>query len=117
MGTVHRWARKAPSPEDPILREIIQRLVEAYHPERIYLFGSTARGEAGPYSDYDIMLVLPDDVPEEVRSEDRAYQALRGTGVAADVLVWTRQDFDGRLHLKASLPSAIVQEGKLLYAA
>ncbi len=42
---------------DPILIDIVRRLVEAYHPEHIYLFGSRARGEAGPDSDYDILVM------------------------------------------------------------
>ena len=33
------------------------------------------------------------------------------------VVVWTLADFDGRLHLKASLPATVVREGLLLYAA
>jgi predicted nucleotidyltransferase len=49
---------------DPILIDIVHRLVDAYRPERIYLFGSRARGEAGPDSDYDILVVIPDDAPE-----------------------------------------------------
>jgi predicted nucleotidyltransferase len=40
--------------DDPKLAEIVRRLVEAYQPERIYLFGSKARGEANPNSDYDM---------------------------------------------------------------
>src|ERR1017187_10362282 len=40
----------APSPRDPLLGEIVRRLVDVYRPERIYLFGSTARGDAGPDS-------------------------------------------------------------------
>jgi len=47
--------------------EIVRRLVELYRPERIYLFGSSARGTAGPDSDYDFMVVVPDDTPREVR--------------------------------------------------
>ena len=117
MSTVRTWQRKVPSAGDPIVGEIVRRLVEAYQPVRIYLFGSAARGDAGADSDYDIMVVVSDDAPHQLRREDRAYQALRGTGVAADVLVWTRKDFDARLHLKASLPSAIVRDGILLYAA
>ena len=39
---------------DPALAEVVRRLVEAYEPERIYLFGSVARGESGPDSDYDL---------------------------------------------------------------
>ena len=41
-----------------MLAEIVRRLVEAYHPERIFLFGSWARGDAGPVSDYDLMVVV-----------------------------------------------------------
>jgi predicted nucleotidyltransferase len=46
---------------DPTLAEIVRRLVAAYQPERIYLFGSVARGEAGPDSDYDLLVIVPDD--------------------------------------------------------
>ena len=48
---------------------------------------------------------------------EEVHQALRGTGVAADVIVWTRSALDARLHLRASFPSTVVAEGKLLYAA
>jgi len=106
-----------PSIDAPVLAEIVRRLTEAYRPERIYLFGSTARGNAGPDSDYDLMIIVPEDAPPQLRSEDLAYRALRGTGTAADVLVWTRNHFDKQLHLKASLPSTIVREGRLLYGA
>lgn len=108
---------RTPTASDPALVEVVRRLVEAYRPERIYLFGSVARGDAGPDSDYDIMLVVPDDAPPERRDCDLAYRALRGLGIAKDVLVWTRSEFEKRLHLKASLPSTIVREGKLLHAA
>ena len=99
--------------KSPILREIVRRLIEAYQPERVYLFGSKARGDWGGDSDFDLMLVVSDHAPSERRRV--AYQVLRGTATAADVLVWTRQAFDGRLHLQASLPHTIVSEGKLLY--
>src|ERR1039458_1439303 len=42
---------KGPSTEDPVLGVIIGRLVEIFRPDRIYLFGSAARGDAGPDSD------------------------------------------------------------------
>ena len=108
---------KPPSADDPVLSEVVRRLAEVYHPLRIYLFGSTARGDAGPNSDYDLMVIVPEDALPQLQSEDLAYRALRGTGTAADVLVWTRNDFDGQLHLKASLPSTIIREGRLLYGA
>ncbi|MBI4832551.1 MAG: nucleotidyltransferase domain-containing protein [Candidatus Lindowbacteria bacterium] len=102
---------------DPALAEIVKRLVEAFRPERIYLFGSKARGDTDPDSDYDLMLIVPDDAPPEQRRSRRAYETLRGTGTAADVLVLTRHSFQSRLHLAASLPATVEREGKLLYAA
>jgi len=48
---------------DPMLTELLRRLVQAYEPERVYLFGSRARGEGGPDSDYDLLLVVADDAP------------------------------------------------------
>jgi predicted nucleotidyltransferase len=106
-----------PSAADPVLAEVVRRLQELYHPEQIYLFGSTARGESGPDSDYDLMVIVADSTPIALRDSGRAYKAIWRLGVATDVLVWTRSDFEERLELKASLPSTIAREGKLLYAA
>jgi hypothetical protein len=108
---------KPPSADDPTLPEMVRRLVEAYHPLRIYLFGSAARGDAGPDSDFDIMVVVPDDAPRGQQDCEIGYRALWGVGLAKDILVWTKTEFEKRLHLRASLPSTIMQEGKLLYAA
>jgi predicted nucleotidyltransferase len=102
---------------DPVLAEIVSNLVEAYEPLTIYLFGSKARGEAGPDSDYDLMVIVPDDAPPERRRSRLAYERLWDTGSAADVLVWTQEAFISRSHLKASLPGVILREGRLLYAA
>ena len=96
---------------------IVERLAEAYEPDRIYLFGSKARGDYGPDSDFDLLVVVPDDAPEDRKRSRLAYERLWGTGTAADVLVWTRGRFESRAHLRASLPGTILQEGRLLYAA
>ncbi len=102
---------------DPTLAELLRRLEAAYGPERVYLFGSRARGEAGPDSDYDLLLVVPDDAPPERKRARLAYEVLRGTGVAADVIVWTRRDFDARLGVVTSLPATVVREGRVLLGA
>ena len=103
--------------EDPALAEVVRRLVAAYEPDRIYLFGSYARGDPGPDSDYDLMVVVPDSAPPERRRAQLAYRALRGTGTAADVLVATKGYFETRLRVRASLPATIAREGALLYGA
>jgi predicted nucleotidyltransferase len=102
---------------DPALVEVVRRLVDAYRPDRVYLFGSKARGDAGPDSDFDLLLVVSDNAPEDRRASRLAYEVLWGTGTAADVLVCTRSYFDARLHLAASLPATVVREGILLHAA
>lgn len=101
--------------QDPALAEVVRRLVEAYQPERIYLFGSKARGQAGPDSDYDLLVIVSDEAPPERRRAKLAYDVLWGTGTAADVLVQTLEYFRSRLHLRASLPATVVREGRLLH--
>jgi len=100
--------------DDRTLAELVRRLVEAFQPERILLFGSKARGEAGPDSDYDLLVLVGDGAPTERRRSRKAYQAFRGTRTAADVLVWSQQEFERRLHVTASLPATINREGILL---
>jgi predicted nucleotidyltransferase len=99
------------------LAEILAPLIAAYEPERIYLFGSRARGDQGPNSDFDLMVVVTDSTTPQRQRSRLAYEVLRGTGTAADVLVLTRTRFESRLHLPASLPATVTREGKLLYAA
>jgi excisionase family DNA binding protein len=109
--------RAAASQADPVLSEIVRRLVEAYEPERVYLFGSAARGESGPDSDYDVLLVVPDDASPERRRARLAYQVLWGVGAAVDVLVWRRGAFDERAEVPTSLSAVVLREGILLHAA
>ena len=102
--------------DDPALREIVRRLAEAYHPLQIYLFGSKARGTAGPDSDYDLLVVMRDDAPPELQNSKLAYQTLWGVRGATDVLVCTEGWFRSRATVITSLPATVIREGKLLYA-
>jgi excisionase family DNA binding protein len=102
---------------DPVLAEIVRRLEEAYEPEAMYLFGSAARGEVGPNSDYDVLLVVPDDASAERLRARRAYEVLWGIGVAVDVLVWRQSAFDEGAAVPTSLPAAVLREGIVLHAA
>ncbi len=101
--------------DDPQLAELVRRLVAAYRPERVFLFGSRARGEAGPDSDYDLLVVVPDDSAVDRTRSRLGYQALRGTGVAADVVVWRRSSFERRAHVRTSLPYTALHEGVVLH--
>jgi len=103
--------------QDQAIEEITRRLVDYFHPERIYLFGSAARGDGGPESDLDFCVVLPDDASPGLYGPG-VHRALWDVGTAADVVRWPASDFDARAaHVKASLPATILREGKVLYDA
>lgn len=104
---------------DAFLKKLVTLFVKEYRPEKIYLFGSKARGNSNSDSDYDIMIVVPDHTPKSVRKIGRAHELMWKAELteAVDVLVWTKSQFESVIHLKASLPAVVVEEGKLLYAA
>ena len=101
------------------LQQAIQQLVTTLAPTRVYLFGSQARGTAGPDSDYDLMVVVPPFTAAAAlpgfKRDRLAYRALRNMPFAKDVMVWTEREFAGRLHLPASLPATVVREGLVIY--
>ena len=102
---------------EPPLAEAVRRPVDALGPERIYLFGSRARGDGRADSDYDLMVVVPaSDLPPHRRAQ-LAYLALRDVRVAADILVWTRDEFERLVPVAGSLAATVLRDGRLLYAA
>lgn len=102
---------------DSVVGKIVQRLVSALSPERIYLFGSQARGDAGPDSDYDFLVVVRTSTLPRYRRDQAAFDALLGVGVAKDVLVLTHDEFERQRTVVCSLPATVEREGMLLYAA
>jgi len=102
---------------DSRLDDVVRRLVEAYQPESIYLFGSIARGDGDVESHYDLLIIVPNDAPAERRRSRLAYEVLRGTGTPVDALVCSHDWFFSRVHLRASLPATVLREGRLLHAA
>jgi uncharacterized protein len=81
------------TPDPAILDEMVRRMVETVHPLRIVLFGSAARGEMGPNSDLDTLVVMPDgcDCHEVTKLLIRR---LRGLGRAKDIVVVQQSDVD-----------------------
>lgn len=99
------------------LAGVLERLIAALEPERIYVFGSQARGEATPDSDVDLLLVVPrSDLPSHQRDQ-MAYHAVGPHLVALDLMVWTNAEFERRRSVVSSLPATVLREGRLLFAA
>ncbi len=102
--------------QDAAIKEITRRLVDFYHPVKIYLYGSVARGDNGPNSDLDFCVVVPDATPDQLLRPGATRQVLRGIAVAKDVLPWRQTDFEQRAAwVNASLPATVIREGRLLY--
>ena len=102
---------------DSYLRKVVECLVTEYHPEEIYLFGSKARGDERANSDYDLLVVVRHK--PDWKEKKRVHQVLWRAGLrkAMDIVLFSKEGFDARIDVKTSLPSAVVEEGKLLYAA
>ena len=100
--------------ESPPIDLIIERITEAFHPRRIILFGSRARGESGQESDLDLMVEMETDLSPPRRAI--AIDALFGLrGWAMDVLVYTPREVEEQRRYRNSLLRVIEAEGRVLY--
>ncbi len=103
--------------EDPLLADLIRRLVGALHPERIYLFGSRARGDQVTDSDFDVLVVVKEAEERRRELQYKGRQALWHFGSPVDLVVMDTQRFEEDLPVVASLPATVQREGRLIYAA
>ncbi len=78
---------------DELIARAVARLVEAAHPQKIILFGSYARGDAGKYSDLDF-LVVQQTVKNRRKTMVELQDAVRSLTVPADILVASQAQFD-----------------------
>src|SRR5262249_1451857 len=94
---------------------LVKRIVAKFHPEKVFLFGSHARGEAGPDRDIDLLVVMTVEGPVcAKRLEIRL--ALPDLPVPVDVLVTTPEDFAWRKDVVGTIEWPATREGKVLYA-
>ena len=99
---------------EPPIQEIIRRIVEAFRPRRIVMFGSRARGDTRPDSDLDLMVEMETDDPPAVRV--RTIDALFGLRRwAMDLVVYTPEEVEQQRQYRNALIRVIESEGKVLY--
>jgi predicted nucleotidyltransferase len=97
------------------IQKMVDRIVKKFDPEKIILFGSHARGDAGPDSDVDLLVVMPvSGSKREKQLEIRAL--LHGIQLAKDVIVSRPEDFEWRKDIVGTIEYPATKEGKVLYA-
>jgi predicted nucleotidyltransferase len=99
---------------DTSLQEMIHRILAAGNPQKIILFGSRARGDARPDSDYDLLLIEPSDLPRYKRAA-RYRRALVGLAPAKDILVWTPEEVAEWRDVPNAFITIVVREGIVLH--
>lgn len=77
------------------------------------MFGSAARGDVGPDSDLDF-LVLEDDVPDRLGESVRLRRALGNLGVPVDVIVMDKALAARRARVPGSMVHAALREGRVV---
>ena len=99
-----------------LVDEIIRRVIEVAQPDRIILFGSAARGQMGPDSDIDL-LVIKGGIASRRLLAQQIYVHLFGVAAPVDVIVVTPQDVERFRDRVGSIIGPALRDGKEVYAA
>ncbi len=108
MGTAN------PSEREEI-QQMIRRIVSRFRPERIILFGSHARGDAGPDSDVDLLVVMPVEGSRREKAVEIGV-ALQDIRLPKDIIVTTPEAFEARSEIPGTIERLSAREGRVLYA-
>ena len=96
------------------VRDAVSRLVAAFDPLRVVVFGSVGRGEAGPGSDLDLLVVLPEVADKRVARVE-ARRALADLAVPKDVVVTTPDEIDRRGWIVGTVLREALLNGRTVY--
>jgi len=99
-----------------VLAEVVRRIVEVAQPERIILFGSAARGEMGPNSDLDLLVIKSGEF-DRSRLVGDIYVNLHGVGQAVDVILVTPDQVERYRNAHCLVIAPALREGKEIYHA
>jgi predicted nucleotidyltransferase len=100
--------------DDILIRDIVRRIVQATQPDKIILFGSRARGDARPDSDFDVLVIKDSDEPG-YRRDAPLYLALAGMNAPVDLMVYTPEEVREWSAVPQAFVTTAVREGKVLY--
>ena len=98
------------------IRRVLARVIDRWHPLQIWLFGSRARDENRPDSDWDLLAIVP-DCPEPADFDDpmTVWRVKREPGISSDLVVYRRSDFDEDRSVPNTLAYSTRLDGVLVY--
>lgn len=96
------------------IQEIVRQIAEKFHPQKIILFGSYARGNPRPESDVDLLIVMETSL-KETKQALLIDQSLNRDLFGLDLIVHTPQKLAERIALGDSFLKEITTQGKVLY--
>ncbi len=94
---------------------LLARIVEVWHPEEVHLFGSRARGDFHELSDWDLLVIVPDDAPSEQFDPVWARRRIRDLHIRADVVPVSRSEFEEGRRWVGTLAELVAGEGVQVY--
>lgn len=95
--------------------ELLDPVVAYFRPQRVILFGSNARGEAGPDSDIDLLVIVDDDTPAEKLSHGARFEARRSYREAADIFPMPAATFERNRTIVGTLAAEADADGVVVY--
>ena len=111
-----RAAAAVPETPPAELGELLRRILALCPLADVWLFGSRARGDYEPASDWDLLVVVPDGAPDSLQDPSAAWRLQQGSGVHADVIICTASEFGEDVRCPNTLAFAAGREGILLHA-
>jgi predicted nucleotidyltransferase len=100
--------------DNKTISNIVKRIATNTHPDKIFLFGSYATGQANEDSDIDLLVVKDTLEPRHKRSIE-IQRLLKGSKLPVDILVYTNDEFEREITINCSFVNAAIQGAKLLY--
>ena len=95
---------------------IVKRLIIAYNPLQIYLYGDYVWDTPNEESSLDILIVVETSNERIIKRGYAAFEALLGFNISKNVIVLTKEEFDTYAKDQHSSTYEIKTRGKILYA-
>jgi predicted nucleotidyltransferase len=105
---------QTPVAYESMIRQAVERIAAQFRPDKIILFGSQARGQGGPDSDADLLVVMA----VSGSKREQAVQidlALEGIPIPIDLVVVTPDEVEKYRDSIGTIIREAVREGKVLY--